>query len=994
MVLVPDGGTVLVLDVWATYSSACVQSAPFLTAVQSRFPPPQVVLLGVTTESAAAARPYVEEMGPRMDYRVACDPGGTELSKIIGSQMTFSLPRTFVFDRMMKVCWSGSPLSEGLQEAIESAGGTAMAPFVPVPGSSKKTGDSRGGGGSGTGGFFSNMVDSMDQLLGGENKETKEEEERRRKRERERRAAAARGGQQDEGTQLGRPSVRHAPGAVVPSRRPALLEGWLYKKGRLSLVAPWKRRFFRQSGVYVYYFRHEGDNRPRSRIHLGELQEVSKRYHSQMGPCLGVVVPERLYLLSPGKNCPVEDLREWYDGFVGWQKWLEAHPNDEVPEAGEIVYEPRQKKNVLDQWGDSIANMVSPSSSSSSGQSSSSSSKRQEKETQRQDRGQANEVNEPWREDTPEWNKELERAEREKSSAKQQQQQQEKQQQQQRREEEEREARQQQQEQKRRAEEEKARRAQAAQQAAEQEEKTRRKEQQQAKSYAATTPAPAPAPIQQEVQPESLVRVRTDTKRAEKEAEQRTVEARMTRSAELDLSMMGLQRLPFEWMMGLRAIRFMDLSFNHFSAWPEEALAPHCDNLEMLIMGGCQLPSMPPSIGRFTALKELVLNGNKFTSLPNELGACQQLTKFNVANNQLRSLPSSLGWLYRLEELHISGNPIGRLPDSIGNLRMLQVMDANTCSLNAVPDELVYCTQLMDLNLMNNNLIRLPSRVGWLIRCVTLNVSGNASLKDVPLSMGLCEGLAQIGLGLNLSHCAIEDREMMKQFTIGADRLYEYLERRMMASGFDQRATMSGFPASWPYIPMEPVRGASAPGQVRRPQSSVSPRQKSSSTLGLGSMGPEAALNKYGGASLAAQNSNVPAPAAAKQPSKLDQVRTAVETIITRDIMPVVSQMRGELLDPKHKAFSANSNRVKLMRPEAAALISTCGISFKIPKPQFKPGDDDKEKQMRLLLLFHLKEIETTLEETKNHARKADAKLLAEIAKIVRQMKAAAIASV
>jgi hypothetical protein len=47
------------------------------------------------------------------------------------------------------------------------------------------------------------------------------------------------------------------------------------------------------------------------------------------GPCIGLLTPERFFLLCPAKYGSIEKLRYWYDGLVAWQKWFEAHPNDE-----------------------------------------------------------------------------------------------------------------------------------------------------------------------------------------------------------------------------------------------------------------------------------------------------------------------------------------------------------------------------------------------------------------------------------------------------------------------------------------------------------------------------------------------------------------------------------------------------------------------------------------------------------------------------------------
>jgi hypothetical protein len=91
--------------------------------------------------------------------------------------------------------------------------------------------------------------------------------------------------------------------------------------------------------------------------------------------------------------------------------------------------------------------------------------------------------------------------------------------------------------------------------------------------------------------------------RKEKEAHQRTVETRMTRGQELDLSMMGLTRLPTEWLAAMKSVRFVDLSFNVFDEFPEEALLQHASHCQFLVMGGCQLTSLPQSIGQFKELK-------------------------------------------------------------------------------------------------------------------------------------------------------------------------------------------------------------------------------------------------------------------------------------------------------------------------------------------------------------------------------------------------------
>jgi hypothetical protein len=165
----------------------------------------------------------------------------------------------------------------------------------------------------------------------------------------------------------------------------------------------------------------------------------------------------------------------------------------------------------------------------------------------------------------------------------------------------------------------------------------------------------------------------------------------------------------------------------------------------------------------------------------------------------------------------------------------------------------------------------------------------------------------------------------------------------------------------------------------------------------MGTLTPAAAGAKYvGGGSLSASYSSVPGPAAPASPnlSKLDQVRGAVDTIVSRDILPVLAAMRMELLSSKVDEARGNqlAARVKALRPDCTALAAACVINVKIPKPSFK-ADDDRLKQLRLTLLYHIKEMETVLEQSKACSAKADAPLMAKIATLVKQIKAAATAA-
>ena len=280
----------------------------------------------------------------------------------------------------------------------------------------------------------------------------------------------------------------------------------------------------------------------------------------------------------------------------------------------------------------------------------------------------------------------------------------------------------------------------------------------------------------------------------------------------------------------------------------------------------------------------------------------------------------------------------------------------------------------------------LPERIGWLQRLAILNVSGN-KLHDLPLSSGLLEGCTELGLGISIAQNPIDDREMLKQSGIGADRLFNYLERRMMMGNFNQRAVMQGYPTSWPYVPMQRLRGASAPAGPKPRPGTTTIKPQSATTMNMGSLVPQQQLPHP-----RAHSGSTPAPVArgggSGSTSKLEQVQLAVETIIARDILPEVGTIRDALLSSGTDAGTMNGlgRRVMKLKPDVQNLVSLLNLNFKLPKPSLKQSDD-AVKKLRLTLLYALKELEVTLEQTRDRLRRADAVLTTEIAKTIRVMK-------
>lgn len=117
-VQINEGGDkdVYVVEFWATWCPPCRTSIPHLTEVQKRFKDKGVTIIGVTNEKEGVVKPFVDDLGSKMDYHVAIDEGatGNGYMKAYGIN---GIPHAFVVQNE-KVIWHGHPMA-GLDKTLE-----------------------------------------------------------------------------------------------------------------------------------------------------------------------------------------------------------------------------------------------------------------------------------------------------------------------------------------------------------------------------------------------------------------------------------------------------------------------------------------------------------------------------------------------------------------------------------------------------------------------------------------------------------------------------------------------------------------------------------------------------------------------------------------------------------------------------------------------------------------------------------------------------------
>ncbi|HEY1219850.1 MAG: TlpA disulfide reductase family protein [Bryobacteraceae bacterium] len=86
-------GKVVLVNFWATSSAFCPQEMPDLEALDRRFGPLGLIILGITDEDAAKVAPFVAEH--RFSYPILLDADG----KVRETFAVDGVPRSFVYDR-------------------------------------------------------------------------------------------------------------------------------------------------------------------------------------------------------------------------------------------------------------------------------------------------------------------------------------------------------------------------------------------------------------------------------------------------------------------------------------------------------------------------------------------------------------------------------------------------------------------------------------------------------------------------------------------------------------------------------------------------------------------------------------------------------------------------------------------------------------------------------------------------------------------------------
>ncbi len=170
--------------------------------------------------------------------------------------------------------------------------------------------------------------------------------------------------------------------------------------------------------------------------------------------------------------------------------------------------------------------------------------------------------------------------------------------------------------------------------------------------------------------------------------------------------------------------------------------------LDTIDLVSAAIQDLPEAMGGLTRLKLLRVYRNQIRSLPESIGNLKNLSYLDAGYNHIASVPSSMCELSHLEFLGLDSNMLTAIPQSIGQLHSLKGLFVRYNALTALPESLGDLANLQYLNISNNQIPSLPASAANLIALTDLDICNN-KFDTFPDPVTALSGLSILNAGGN-----------------------------------------------------------------------------------------------------------------------------------------------------------------------------------------------------------------------------------------------------
>lgn len=163
---------------------------------------------------------------------------------------------------------------------------------------------------------------------------------------------------------------------------------------------------------------------------------------------------------------------------------------------------------------------------------------------------------------------------------------------------------------------------------------------------------------------------------------------------------------------------------NGFERLPNNIGQLRCESLNL---GKNKLHSLPRSFGRLCHLKHVIFYENEFAEIPEVLADCKELKHLDFYKNNITQIPDFVGDMECLQQLFLSYNKIAVIPDTLRNLKRLKYFYIHHNELHFLPQWTTEMDSIERFSVGYNHLLGLP------------DLSNMSSLKEFDCEHNLLE---------------------------------------------------------------------------------------------------------------------------------------------------------------------------------------------------------------------------------------------------------------
>uniref|UniRef100_UPI0037E744A5 leucine-rich repeat-containing protein 20 isoform X1 n=2 Tax=Semicossyphus pulcher TaxID=241346 RepID=UPI0037E744A5 len=132
----------------------------------------------------------------------------------------------------------------------------------------------------------------------------------------------------------------------------------------------------------------------------------------------------------------------------------------------------------------------------------------------------------------------------------------------------------------------------------------------------------------------------------------------------------------------------LDLSNCKLISFPDgvfKVLRSVSENIRVITLADNEMKAISSKVfSTFTQLRELDLQGNVLTKLPDSVGDVMHLTSINLANNSFSIFPDKLTEIATLERINLEGNSITEIPvEKLSNMPALKWINVKSNPLDS-----------------------------------------------------------------------------------------------------------------------------------------------------------------------------------------------------------------------------------------------------------------------------------------------------------------------